>query len=327
MLTLAQLEQEGDKVADLYAELQQQMFLMMIDATDKQRDLLQDRKNVALWRLRCLANMRALTADVVKAVAQTPHVAFSKLQQLIQDNGMQVADDINSELTTLLNKHVDISSSVRAIISSYLHQTFMDLNNNVNQTLLSTNYHDNAALQCYQDIINKTVLESETGLKTPQQALRDNIYQWGMNGIKTSLIDKGGHRWSLEGYTRTVLNTTVHRVYNDVRMQSMKDFGSTLAVMSSHAAARPACAPIQGQVINIVPPSADGFNDKYDSIYNHGYGTPAGTLGINCKHILFPYLDGVTHNYQKQYDPDTAVKNAAIVAKQRQLERGKRNGC
>lgn len=73
MLTLAQLEQEGDKVADLYAELQQQMFLMMIDATDKQRDLLQDRKNVALWRLRCLANMRALTADVVKAVAHKPH--------------------------------------------------------------------------------------------------------------------------------------------------------------------------------------------------------------------------------------------------------------
>ena len=67
------------------------------------------------------------------------------------------------------------------------------------------------------------------------------------------MVDKAGHYWSLEGYTRTVIRTTVARTYNDLRIQSMKDFDSVLATMSSHPASRPACAPIQGKIVNIVP--------------------------------------------------------------------------
>ena len=51
------------------------------------------------------------------------------------------------------------------------------------------------------------------------------------NGIKTNLVDKAGHNWSLEGYTRTVIRTTTARTYNDLRIQSMKDFDSVLATM------------------------------------------------------------------------------------------------
>lgn len=52
-----------------------------------------------------------------------------------------------------------------------------------------------------------------------------------------------------------------------------------LALMSSHPNSRPACAWIQGHVVNIVPPESSDYNDKYDSIYNHGYGEPSGTQG------------------------------------------------
>ncbi|MGN8987964.1 phage minor capsid protein, partial [Ligilactobacillus salivarius] len=54
--------------------------------------------------------------------------------------------------------------------------------------------------------------------------------------------------------------------------------------MSSYPNSRKACAYIQGKVVNIVPIDDPNYNDKYDSIYNHGYGEPAGTLGINCRH-------------------------------------------
>ena len=59
--------------------------------------------------------------------------------------------------------------------------------------------------------------------------------------------------------------------------------------MSSHLNSREAFAYIQGKVVNIVPTNDPSYNDKYDSIYNHGYGEPAGTLGINCRHKLFPF--------------------------------------
>jgi len=224
-----------------------------------------------------------------------------------------------------LNKNVAVSPEIKSIVNSYAKQTFHDINNNVNQTLMSYNYRENPAMKAYQDIINKTVLEVQTGLKTPTRALADNIYKWQSAGLKTGMVDKGGHNWSLEGYTRTVIQSTAHRTFNDVRLQSMKDFDSPLAVMSSHPAARLACAPIQGHVVNVVPMSDKRANPKYDSIYNHGYGLPQGTEGINCRHILYPYVEGVSHNYQKQYDPDEAVINSQAQQRQRYLERQIRN--
>src|SRR5699024_9758004 len=99
----------------------------------------------------------------------------------------------------------------------------------------------------------------------------------------------------------------------------------TLAMMSSHAAARPACAPIQGLVVNVVPPDDPRYNSKYDSIYNHGYGEPSGTQGINCHHELFPYIEGVSTNPFTHPNTQKAIENGKIQQKQRALERRIRN--
>lgn len=122
-----------------------------------------------------------------------------------------------------------------------------------------------------------------------------------------------------------VVNTTVNRAFNEVRLQRMKDFDMHLALMSSHPNSRPACAPIQGHVVNIVSPSDPDFDPHYDSIFNHGYGEPSGTQGINCRHILFPYEPGVSENHQPQYDPDEAIKNGKLVQQQRARERAIRD--
>ena len=94
---------------------------------------------------------------------------------------------------------------------------------------------------------------------------------------------------------------------------------------SSHPAARPACAPIQGKVVCIVPKSDPKADLSYPNIYDYGYGKPAGTQGINCSHILYPYIKGVSHNFQKHYDPKQAVKNAKIQQQQRYYERSIRH--
>lgn len=325
MVTHQEMMDKAEKISDYYADLQQNIFYLLIDATKSTRNLLVDRDMILEWRLEMLAKMGALTKEVIKLVAQTSGKTESAINDLIKRDGLQVAQDINDELSSMLNKSVPISSEVSAIINSYTKQTFLSLDNNVNQTLITTNYGQNSAMKTYQDIINKTVLEVQAGIKTPQRALADNIYKWQAAGMKSSMVDKGGHTWSLEGYTRTVIQSTAHRTFNDVRLQSMKDFDSPLAVMSSHSSARRACAFIQGHVVNVVPLTDKNANLKYDSIYNHGYGTAAGTQGINCSHMLYPYTEGVSHNYQKQYDPDDAMKNAKAQQQQRYLERQIRN--
>lgn len=160
---------------------------------------------------------------------------------------LTVAKGINKQLAEIWGQHQPISQDVRSIVSSYARQTFLNIDNNANQTLITTNYADNSAVKMFQDIINKTTLDLISGKRSGPQAMTDNILKWQDKGIKSAFVDKGGHNWSLEGYTRTVLDTTAQRVFNDVRIQSMKDFGSVIT-MTSHPASRAACAPIQGHV-------------------------------------------------------------------------------
>ena len=95
--------------------------------------------------------------------------------------------------------------------------------------------------------------------------------------------------------------------------------------MSSHLNSREAFAYIQGKVVNIVPTNDPSYNDKYDSIYNHGYGEPAGTLGINCRHKLFPLTPGVNINNMTQYNPKEAIRNGNLRQKQCYYERSIRD--
>ena len=322
-MEIEQMLAKADKIADYYVKLQQKIFYLLIDSFKTTRPELinqDDPESILEWRLRALSKIGALTKDTIKIVSNTSGKSESYIYDLIKDDGLEVAKDINAELSDALKQNKPISPEVNSIISSYAAQTFRDINNNVNQSLLSTNYSKNGAVRAYQDIINQTVLEVQTGLKTPDRALKDNIYKWRDNGIKTNLVDKAGHNWSLEGYTRTVIRTTAARTYNDLRIQSMKDFDSVLATMSSHPASRPACAPIQGKIVNIVPRESSRCDPEYPSIYDHGYGKPSGCFGINCGHKLYPYIKGVSHNFQKQYDPKEAVEKQKIQQKQRYYE-------
>lgn len=243
MVTHQQMMDKAAKISDYYTDLQQNIFYLLIDATKSTRNLLVDRDMILEWRLEMLAKMGALTKEVIKLVAQTSGKTESAINDLIKRDGLQVADAMNDQLSDMLNKSVPVSPEVNSIIDSYAKQTFLGLDNNVNQTLVSTNYSQNTAMKMYQDIINQTVLETQTGLKTPQRALADNIYKWQEAGMKSTMVDKGGHTWSLEGYTRMVIQSTAHRTFNDVRLQTMKDYDSVLAVMSSHPASRVQRAP------------------------------------------------------------------------------------
>lgn len=324
--TLTQMSKTADAIADNYTQLEQQLFYLLIDATKDTRSLLLDADHPLEWRFAMLRKMGGLTQEVVRLVARTAGVTEKQIYALINGEGLTVANQMSQQLATLLKmKTKPISADTALLIKSYARQTFRDIDNNVNQTLLTTNYQQNAATRTYQEIVNKTVLDITTGRKTPQRALTDNILKWHDKGIKTKLIDQGQHQWSLEGYTRTVIDSTTARVFNDARVQTMKDYDSVLCVMTSHPASRPACAPIQGKVVNIVPDSDPRHDPEFDSIYNHGYGEPAGTLGINCGHRLYPYVKGVSHNFQEQYDPHEAVQKMNVQSKQRYYERSIRH--
>lgn len=318
------LDQDTNNIANLYSNLEDKIFSEIIKVLQRghYEDVTQD--NVVQWQAQQLSQMGALTKIVIDLMADFDGISPNEIETILKQDGYEILDEVSQELKYSGQTSQPISDESFNMLDSMVRQTTDTLNNTINQTLLSRNYGVNPVMRTYQEILKRSTIETVTGLKTHDRAVKDAIYQQLDKGIEV-MRDKSGRAWSLEGYTRMVLTTTSNRTYNDLRTKRMQEFGQVLCLMSSHPNSREACAYIQGKVVNIVPTDDPNYNDKYDSIYNHGYGEPAGTLGINCRHKLFPFTPGVNVNNMTQYNPKEAIRNGNLRQKQRYYERSIRD--
>lgn len=318
-------EKAASKISNYYQALEQQVFSLIVDALQKGDYKHVDQADVLMWQAQQLSKIGQLNRQVIKLLSKKDGISQKAIEDMIKSHGMAIADEIDSQLERLTNKHPGVSNEVNMLVGGIAQQTWTDLQNNVNESLVSRNYGQSVVTKAYRQVLTESTTATVTGLMTHADAVQSAMYRVVDKGLPTNLTDKAGRNWSLEGYTRMVVNTTVNRTFSEVRLQRMSDFDMHLALMSSHPNSRPACAPIQGHVVNLVPASDPAFNPHYDTIYDHGYGDPAGTQGINCRHILFPYEPGVSENHQPQYDPGEAIKNGKLVQQQRARERAIRD--
>lgn len=322
MITPEKMQKTANSIINIYSELEDRIFTIIIKALKHSRFQDVAKEDVLLWQVNQLSKMGTLNDKVIDLLASYTGETQEAIEQLIKGNGVKIVDEIDRELERMVHKSVPVSNDVNKILDSLVRQTFKDLNNNVNQTLITTNFNENAVMRAYQAILKQSTLESMTGLKTHEKAIRDNVYKMVDMGIKSGFVDKAGREWSMEAYSRTVIQSTSHRTFNDLRLKRMEDFDCVTALMSSHPSARKACATIQGDWVLVVPKNKAPDEFKHlPSIYDHGYGDPDGTQGINCKHILYPGRPDINTNNQPQYDADEAQENAEIQQKQRKLER------
>ena len=318
-------EQAASKISDYYQALEGHIFSLIVDALQKGDYKHVDQADVLMWQAQQLSKINQLNRQVIKLLSKKDGISKQAIEDMIKFHGMAITDEIDGQLERLTDKHPGVSSEVKLLVSGIAQQTWTDLQNNVNESLVSRNYGQSAVTKAYRQVLKESTTATVTGLMTHADAVESAMYRVVDKGLPTNLTDKAGRNWSLEGYTRMVVTTTVNRTFSEVRLQRMSDFDMHLALMSAHPNSRPACAPIQGHVVNLVPASDPAFNPHYDTIYDHGYGDPAGTQGINCRHILFPYEPGVSENHQPQYDPDEAIANGKLVQQQRARERAIRD--
>lgn len=153
-----------------------------------------------------------------------------------------------------------------------------------------------------------------TGVKTPQQAVREIARQWADKGIPA--LVKNGRNYSVEGYLNTVIRTTTNSVTNDMQDARMEEHDVDLVEISDHMGARPKCAPYQGRIF-----SRSGASTKYPALSSTSIGEPDGLFGFNCRHVKYPYIDGVSIPRPKginRAENDKAYKESQ---QQRSIER------
>ncbi|MEB6086736.1 phage minor capsid protein [Enterococcus casseliflavus] len=322
-ITSKQLEIEASYVQDAYMAMEDEIMKMLVRQLNKPTRTPLTEDNAFRWKIEKMQQLNLLSQQSLQQlVNETSQYSYDQLRKIIVDMGFEVVSDIDKDLTKQTGKEPPPRTEIDNVMESYFNQQWRDLDNHVNQTLIDTNYPDNRLAKMYQQVLNDTVAKIIGGAKTQQQALRESIYAMVEKGVMTTFVDKGGREWSLERYVRMVLKATTHRVYQDLRLKRGLEHGIVTALMSSHMAARPHCAHIQGGWVLLVrTEDAPEELRHIPSIYDHGYGEPDGTQGINCRHRLYIQIyDPDFDVHMKQYDPKQAIDNADLVAKQRRME-------
>lgn len=317
-----QLILEAGQVADTYHKLTLDLFDEVIDRL-LERGTASLADNPYIWQLEKLNQMHLLNEQNLKTIAKYSKIGEEQLRQVIEGEGFRIYKGTKQHLIDDLGEgELGDSSHVQELLSGYFNQSHGDIKNLINTTL------PQAVSEVYRGIIQDSVARVVTGLSTHDKALNETVMKWQEAGFK-GFVDKGGKRWKVDNYARTVIKTTAIRSYREMRTMPAEELGIDTYYYSKKATAREACAPLQHHIVTTgTAREEEGYTIL--SLNDHGYGTPGGCLGINCGHILTPFIPGINKLPElgedvKNVTPEQAIENANAEAKQRALERSIRN--
>lgn len=318
-------------------------------------------KELKNWQAKKLGELDALTKDAVKIISNSTGKAQRTIKSTlakalgielkdveailkgavqagkIPDIGFTVeqSQGLKQLLQSLSDQAVEQTNLVNTVMLNSTRQRYIwAVNNTVQeeqkliQRLYSARDYDELEQQTakVQKALNRAAGTVEVGAEARVQALSRTVKELAQEGI-TGYIDKGGHHWSPEAYINMDIRTTVHNAAIQAQRTRAGEYGVETFQISSHAGARPLCAPYQGKFYSWDGSSGVlhdlyGKEYYYESIGNTSYGEPAGIFGINCGHNPQTFVDG--YNIPRYEETKDAEANAAEYResqKQRYYER------
>lgn len=137
----------------------------------------------------------------------------------------------------------------------------------------------------YTDVISRSAALVATGTYTLRQAVQSALDDFAEKGI-TGFIDKNGGHWDMATYAEMATLTAIQRATLYGYVDTMKEYGHDLAIISSHAGACPLCEAWEDVIISV-----SGDNKDYPSLDD---AISDGCFHPRCVHYISTYYDGVT---------------------------------
>jgi len=316
MITPNQLDLWSGNMSELYQSLEGEIIRILI------KRLKRGSSDITAWQAQKLQELRLFNNEVTRHLSKVTDVAEPEIRRMFEETGIGIIQDIDEAMPYATRP---MPTNLDQVMRGYFNQAWGDIDNYVNQTLITTAYGTGTAARAYTDVLNRTTASFNTGLYTFEQSLERSINQLAQRGINSGMVDRGGHTWNLENYVRTVLKSTLGNTYNEIRTERMAEYGVHTVVVTSHAGAREACSIIQSNVVDLRQPEEIPDGSEYLSIYDESwgaeYGSAGGHRGVNCRHIHVPFVPGVNTNNQPVFDAELNERVAKNRDTQRRIER------
>lgn len=295
------------------------------------------------WQVKMLAQLGQVTEENRNIIAELTGANSDLLREALTQAMLAALDDVEPELMEAAQKgllaapdtEAHLSPGALNVFQNYYDQAAEKLNL-VNTVMLQSSLDQyrkvvadtmayEGQLASAQQILNEATGEVLAGASTHREAVRRAVKRMADDGL-TGFVDRGGHRWTPEGYVSMDIRTTVTNTAHQATWARCDEYGLDLIVVSTKAAARPLCYPWQGKVLSRTNRARDVTDLDGNTIHVYAmsetsYGEPAGIFGINCGHFSSPFFPGMS---KVRGDPEPESVNERQYAesqRQRYLER------
>lgn len=306
-------DMEDDIIAAIIAMLLAMSETDVVDITEATRAFTEITE---AYRVAGIREIRHIIRDAVTESVETEAQALKDAEQAIADQGEQFPWDQRGPIDTEPPKITD--PYIRNVVEHVDRQTEGTWNNIAKTQAYS-------GVQTYVSEVDKAVLETATGEKSWSKARQDAIQRLVDQGVPVVTSGTSGRSESAAVAAERNTRTAVSRLSGDITLEMARQNGIDLILVSAHYGARPSHTPWQGKVFSL-----KGKTEKYDDFYTAtGYGTMLGLCGINCRHSISAFAEGMTNPYEgKDYnDPqryEDEQTQRAMERKIRHLRRDKR---
>ena len=157
----------------------------------------------------------------------------------------------------------------------------------------------------YTHLANQALIKTATGAFSYQQALEDAVRELAKSGIRTIDFESGYTRQA-DAAVRNALITASSQLAGQITMMNAEDTGVELVEVSKHWGARTGVghgnhAAWQGGIYCIK--GTDGIHRNLEEAT--GYPSdPKGLCGYNCRHVFYPFWEGVSTPTQWPKEPE-----------------------
>lgn len=286
-----------DALPEELAELFRNLELTLLNEICSRLKLKDTLNEVTVQDIKALRSHGISLDDIQKAIQETTGISQNKLKQLMND-----VVERNQRYYTELIDFVGVTQPqtlVDAMAIEAIRRQTEDEFTNITQSLgflVDAGRTKLTPAKAYQWALDNALLQVNSGAINYNEAIKNAVRQLADSGIRVVEYESG-HADHADVAARRAVMTGVSQLCAKYTEQSAEYLETDFFEVSAHIGARDVPGPSpwsshkdwQGKVYSV------RAGDKYPNIYEVcGLGYVDGLEGANCRHIRFPFVDGVS---------------------------------
>ena len=297
MINFDQLDSLTDPLMELY-----ERFIQSVINDIARRLGKADLTDTAAWMMQRLTESGAVYEYALGEIAKLTGISESELKRAFQKAGVNALkfDDAVYMAAGLKPPPLNLSPAMSQVLAAGLRKTGNVMRNLTMTTAIS-------AQNAFIDAADLAYMQVSSGAFDYISAIRNAVKDLSAKGL--TVIRYPGRQEQLDVAVRRTVLTGVSQTANELQITRAKEMKANLMEVSAHIGARDQGEGAmnheswQGKVYSI-----EGSTPEYPNLYEvTGLGTVEGLGGINCRHSMYPFFEGIS---ERMYS-DAELKNYA----------------